>query len=105
MLEIANLGIIGKSKVISTSKIKKIIAIKKKCKENGKRDLDFGSNPHSKGLLFSRSIHIFFEHKFKINNRKIEIKIIILAREIKIFIIYLAIICLINYIVIFIFFW
>lgn len=41
--------IIGKIKTISTSKIKKIIAIKKNRKENGNRDDLIGSNPHSKG--------------------------------------------------------
>lgn len=51
----------GKIKAISTSKIKKIIAIKKKCKEKGRREEDFGSNPHSKGDLFSRSIIDFFD--------------------------------------------
>lgn len=64
--------IIGKIIVISTSKIKKIIAIKKKCKEKGKRLDDFGSNPHSKGDLFSRSENDFLEVKFKI---KIKISI------------------------------
>lgn len=48
--------IIGKIKAISTSKIKKIIVIKKNFNENGKREDDIGSNPHSKGELFSRSL-------------------------------------------------
>lgn len=56
--------IMGRSRVISTSKIKKIIAIKKKCKEKGSREDDFGSNPHSNGDLFSRSEMVFFEVKF-----------------------------------------
>lgn len=47
--------IIGKIKAISTSKIKKIIAIKKNRIENGIREELEGSNPHSKGDLFSRS--------------------------------------------------
>jgi hypothetical protein len=51
----------GKRRVISTSKIKKIIAIKKKCKENGNRDEDLGSNPHSNGDLFSRSAKDFLD--------------------------------------------
>lgn len=46
---------IGSSKVISTSKIKKITAIRKNCREKGVRDVFFGSNPHSKGERFSRS--------------------------------------------------
>lgn len=53
--------IIGSKIVISTSKIKKITAIKKKWRENGIRGYDFGSNPHSNGDLFSRSLNDFFE--------------------------------------------
>lgn len=53
--------IIGKSRVISTSKIRKIIAIKKNWSENGIRADDFGSNPHSNGDLFSRSVIFFLE--------------------------------------------
>ena len=37
----------GRSKVISTSKIKKITAIKKKRREKGNRADPLGSNPHS----------------------------------------------------------
>jgi len=51
----------GNSKVISTSKIKKITAIRKNWSEKGIRADDFGSNPHSNGDLFSRSINVFFE--------------------------------------------
>lgn len=46
---------IGRINAISTSKIKKIIAIKKNRRENGIREELIGSNPHSKGELFSRS--------------------------------------------------
>lgn len=56
-----NTKIIGKIRAISTSKIKKIIAIKKKCRENGRREDDFGSKPHSKGEHFSRSKIVFLE--------------------------------------------
>jgi hypothetical protein len=52
---------IGRSRAISTSKIMKITAIKKNRDENGSRAEFFGSNPHSKGDLFSRSSLIFFE--------------------------------------------
>lgn len=45
----------GNIKAISTSKIKKIIAIKKNRKEKGRRDELNGSNPHSNGDIFSRS--------------------------------------------------
>lgn len=58
----------GRIKAISTSKIKKIIVIRKNRKENGKREDDLGSNPHSKGDLFSRSTKVFLD--------KIEAKII-----------------------------
>ena len=37
----------GKIRVISTSKIKKITAIKKNRKEKGRRADPLGSNPHS----------------------------------------------------------
>ena len=50
----------GRINAISTSKIKKIIAIKKNRKEKGKREDLLGSNPHSKGELFSRSLIAFF---------------------------------------------
>lgn len=46
---------IGKSKTISTSKIKKIIANRKNRKEKGRRADLIGSKPHSKGDSFSRS--------------------------------------------------
>ena len=45
----------GKSSTISTSKIKKIIARRKKRREKGKRAEELGSKPHSKGEFFSRS--------------------------------------------------
>lgn len=46
---------VGKINAISTSKIKKIMVIRKNRSENGVRDEDFWSNPHSKGEFFSRS--------------------------------------------------
>lgn len=55
MMEIE--GIIS---AISTSKIKKIIVIKKKWREKGRREEDFWSKPHSKGDSFSRSKLFFF---------------------------------------------
>jgi hypothetical protein len=54
---------IGRMRAISTSKIKKIIAIKKNRIEKGRRADLLGSNPHSKGDLFSRSLIIFFANK------------------------------------------
>lgn len=53
--------IIGIIKAISTSKIKKIIAIKKNCREKGSREELNGSKPHSNGEFFSRSLIIFFD--------------------------------------------
>ena len=44
----------GINKEISTSKIKNINAIKKKCIEKGNREQFLGSNPHSKMEFFSR---------------------------------------------------
>lgn len=66
------------------SKIKKINLIKKNWILNGIRDLDIGSNPHSKGDIFSRFFNIFIEiKKFKIsiNNLIINIKNIIKIRN------------------------
>lgn len=53
--------VIGRINAISTSKIKKITAIKKNRNENGIRADLLGSNPHSNGDAFSRSSLIFFE--------------------------------------------
>lgn len=52
--------IIGKINAISTSKIKKIIAIKKNRIEKGRREEERGLNPHSNGESFSCSINDFF---------------------------------------------
>lgn len=70
--------IIGKINAISTSKIKKIIVIKKNRIENGRRDEDLGSNPHSKGDAFSRSTIVFLDRIDAKNITIIEINIIIL---------------------------
>lgn len=61
ILEILKIIIIGKIKAISTSKIKKIIVIKKNRIEKGNREEFITSNPHSKGDVFSRSFNDFFE--------------------------------------------
>ena len=39
------------------------MAIKKNRKENGSRDEEDGSNPHSNGEAFSRSITVFLERR------------------------------------------
>lgn len=62
---------------ISTSKIKKIIPIKKNFKEKGTRDIENGSNPHSNGELFSFLFSILKLIKKEIID-KIKIKIIII---------------------------
>ena len=49
----------GKRRVISTSKIRKITAIKKNRREKGSRADPLGSNPHSNGEFFSRSEIVF----------------------------------------------
>lgn len=67
----------GKIKIISMSKIKKIIAIIKNFKENDIREIDKGSKPHSKGESFSLSINLFFE--IKIDNVMINKGIIIIV--------------------------
>lgn len=59
-LETFKVRIIGRIKAISTSKIKKIIAIKKNRIEKGRREEFIGVNPHSKGESFSRSEIFFF---------------------------------------------
>lgn len=69
----------GRSRVISTSKIKKIIAIRKKCNEKGSRADDFGSNPHSNGDLFSRSMIVFFAVRLRIIIKMIVIVMMIVA--------------------------
>jgi len=51
----------GNRTAISTSKIIKITAVKKNRDEKGSPAEFFGSNPHSKGDLFSRSLFIFHE--------------------------------------------
>jgi len=48
---------IGIRSVISTSKIKKITAIRKNCREKGAREKNRGENPHSKDDSFSRSLN------------------------------------------------
>lgn len=61
-LEVWKIMIVGRISAISTSKIKKIIAIKKNRKEKGKRAEFIGSKPHSKGEDFSRSITAFLDN-------------------------------------------
>ena len=78
----------GSKRVISTSKIRKITAIKKNRKENGKRAVPLGSNPHSNGEFFSRSDIVFFDNKEAIIMTKVEMIIIILIAINKIIIVF-----------------
>lgn len=64
----------GRIRAISTSKIKKIIAIKKNRMEKGSREEFIGLKPHSNGESFSRSEIFFF---LKTVERAITIKAII----------------------------
>jgi hypothetical protein len=59
--DVGRIAIIGRRRAISTSKIKKITAIRKNRRENGSREDLLGSNPHSKGDLFSRSVMGFLD--------------------------------------------
>jgi len=47
---------VGRIKVISTSKIKKITVMRKNRKEKGRRDENVASNPHSNDEGFSREV-------------------------------------------------
>lgn len=88
-LVILNVEIIGKINTISTSKIRKIVEIKKKCNENGIRAKHLGSNPHSNGEHFSRSSNDFFDRINEIIISRLEIRIINKDNIIKIIIIYI----------------
>lgn len=66
----------GKTKAISTSKMRNTIVIKKNRKEKGKREGFKGSNPHSKGESFSWSSKVLWDKrvakKFRIIDRATE---------------------------------
>ena len=72
--------------MISTSKIKKITAIRKNRKENGRRADPLGSNPHSNGEFFSRSRMVFLakSEEIIITKRAIIRVIITIEERIKI---------------------
>lgn len=61
ILDLKIVGISGTIKIISTSKMIKIIAIKKNCIENGIRAGLKKLNPHSNGINLSRKFFLFFE--------------------------------------------
>jgi len=74
----------GNNSTSSTSKIRNKIVTKKKCKENGTRNPEWGANPHSKGEAFSWSINcLIWIILLKTINRAI-IKIIRISSDIKI---------------------
>lgn len=66
-------GIVGRIRVISTSKIRKTTAIRKNWVENGSRAELIGSKPHSNGEGFSRSGDSFFARRKLIRIRLAEI--------------------------------
>lgn len=70
----------GRSNVISTSKIRKIIAIRKNRNENGRRADPLGSNPHSKGDIFSRSEIVFLASREERAITNVTIKIVIIRQ-------------------------
>lgn len=82
--------VIGSRITISTSKIRKITAIRKNRNENGIRADLFGSNPHSKGDLFSRSSIDFFDSIVAINIIIVDNRRIIIIAVIVFMIIYLV---------------
>lgn len=89
MLDNFNVIIMGRIKAISTSKIKKMIAIKKNRIEKGRRDDERGLNPHSNGESFSCSTKDFFLNREEIVITIIEMQRIIIARISKFKIIYI----------------
>jgi hypothetical protein len=80
----------GSRRAISTSKIMKMTAIRKNRDENGSRAEFFGSNPHSNGDLFSRSLFIFFDSSVAIIITAVVMVIVIVAITIIIIITYLV---------------
>lgn len=74
--------IAGRRSVISTSKIRKIIAMRKNRSEKGRRDDDFWSNPHSNGDSFSRSVKDFLEMMMQSIISKLAISIIMIKDNI-----------------------
>lgn len=87
-MEISIIEARGRSSVISTSKIKKMTAIKKNRREKGSRAEPLGSNPHSKGEFFSRSEIVFLDKSEAIVITKIEMIKIIITAEDKIIIVF-----------------
>lgn len=78
ILDLKIVGIKGTIKMISTSKMMKIMAIKKNCIENGIRAKLKKLNPHSNGIFFSRSFNLFLE-----TTREINIKTIVTINLVK----------------------
>ncbi len=70
MFIVLKLAEIGRIKAISTSKIKNKIEIVKNRREKDKDFTERGSNPHSKGDIFSRSL-VFFLAMIKARTPKI----------------------------------
>jgi len=66
--------------------------MRKNCILKGKWFEEIGSNPHSKGDIFSRFIEVFFEMKIFKNKRVKEIKKIMKKKIVIIIIIYIKLI-------------
>ena len=80
----------GSNRAISTSKIMKITAIRKKCDEKGSRAEFFGSNPDSNRDLFSRSSLFFSEISVVRAMMAVDSRIVIVAVVVMVIIIYLV---------------
>lgn len=70
----------GSKIMISMSKIKKRTARRKNRKEKGRRALDDGENPHSNGLVSSRSFQVFVDDILSRENRMLSSRGIVMAR-------------------------
>lgn len=83
MFALKILGISGIISTISTSKIMKIIAIRKNCIENGIRAELKKLNPHSNGICFSRNLFLFLEIKIdKIIKTKVTVNLVKIDKQI-----------------------
>ncbi len=80
ILLLKTVGMKGKIRAISTSKIIKIIAIKKNCIENGIREKVKKSYPHSNGVNFSRQFNLFLE---RVSVKIIKISLNLLMKKTK----------------------
>ena len=64
----------GRRRAISTSKIRKTTARRKKRREKGIRAVSLGSKPHSKGVAVSRRRFIFIARKWAASLKSVQRK-------------------------------